>query len=245
MYFKKSNQKEYYDLSDVGHVELKYSEKARNIRLRVHPKSGVALTLPSPAHKSLGIKFLYQKKDWIQTKLSKYENLHNKSSVFTENSTYQTHSHHLHIQKHTSNTLKVAIDKRFIKIWYPYQVDITHEKVQLCIRNAIEQAMRIEAKQYVPERLSYLAKKFGYTYNRVSIKNTKTRWGSCSSKKNINISLHIMRLPAALKDYLLLHELVHTKVPNHSATFWNELNKCIPGAKTIDRQLNEYHLDFW
>ena len=97
-----------------------------------------------------------------------------------------------------------------------------------------------EARERLGKRLSYLAKKHKFQYNRVSIRNQKTRWGSCSSKNNISLNMKLLHLPDQLIDYILLHELVHTRVKNHSQDFWNELETVVPNARTVDRQLRKY-----
>ena len=96
-------------------------------------------------------------------------------------------------------------------------------------------------KQLV-NRLDYLAQKHGFTYNRVFIRNQKTRWGSCSGKNNINLNINLVRLPDELRDYTILHELVHTRVKNHGKRFWAQLERLLDDARNLDRALNEYNL---
>ncbi|MFW6080402.1 MAG: M48 family metallopeptidase [Desulfosalsimonas sp.] len=99
---------------------------------------------------------------------------------------------------------------------------------------------RATAKGVITGRLEELSGKYGFTYNKVFIRNQKTRWGSCSSMKNLSLNYKIALLPAMLMDYILLHELVHTRHPNHGRQFWDELDKIVGDAKAVDRQLNEY-----
>lgn len=80
-------------------------------------------------------------------------------------------------------------------------------------------ALRRQAKAELPARLAELADRYGFTYNRVTIKHNATNWGSCSSKGNINLNLNIMRLPRVLQDYVLLHELCHLRHPDHGHGF--------------------------
>ena len=96
------------------------------------------------------------------------------------------------------------------------------------------------ARKYLIDRLNFLSQKHGFRYNRVFIKNQKTRWGSCSGKNNINLNINLVRLPVELIDYTILHELVHTRVKNHSRRFWNQLDKLIGDAKKLDSKLSEY-----
>ena len=99
---------------------------------------------------------------------------------------------------------------------------------------------RKAARQLLVDRLDSLARKYGFTYNRVFIRNQKTRWGSCSTKNNINLNVNLVRLPAELIDYTILHELVHTRVKNHSQKFWAQMDRLLGDAKKIDKKLRAY-----
>lgn len=79
--------------------------------------------------------------------------------------------------------------------------------------------LRRRAKAELPVRLAELASRYGFVYNRVAIKHNSTNWGSCSSKNNINLNLNIVRLPAVLRDYILLHELCHLRHHDHGHAF--------------------------
>lgn len=81
------------------------------------------------------------------------------------------------------------------------------------------EALRRQAKKVLPVRLAELAARYGFIYNRVAIKHNATNWGSCSTKSNINLNLNILRLPAVLQDYVLLHELCHLRHHDHGHAF--------------------------
>ena len=81
------------------------------------------------------------------------------------------------------------------------------------------ESLRRQAKKVLPVRLAELAGRYGFTYNRVAIKHNSSNWGSCSAKNNINLNLNIVRLPAALQDYILLHELCHLRHHDHGHAF--------------------------
>jgi len=98
------------------------------------------------------------------------------------------------------------------------------------------------AREYLIRRLSQLSIEHGFTYNKVFIKNQKTRWGSCSDKNNINLNYNLAKLPDELIDYILLHELVHTRIKNHSKIFWDALDRITGNAKNLDRKLKDYSL---
>jgi hypothetical protein len=103
---------------------------------------------------------------------------------------------------------------------------------------------RVEARKYLVERLDKLCNRNGFKYNRVFVKNQKTRWGSCSDKNNINLNVNLVRLPDELIDYVILHELVHIRIKNHSRRYWEELSKFVEDPKILDKQLRQYTLSF-
>lgn len=92
------------------------------------------------------------------------------------------------------------------------------ENVHVASAEEIE-SLRRQAKTVLPSRLSELALRYGFVYNRVTIKHNASNWGSCSSKGNINLNLNIVRLPAVLQDYVLLHELCHLRHQDHGQAF--------------------------
>ena len=97
-----------------------------------------------------------------------------------------------------------------------------------------------QAAMNLMERLSYFADKYKLAFNKVTIRNQRTRWGSCSSKNNINLNIKLAHLPAELSDYVLLHELTHIRVRNHSGRFWSELDQICPGARIYNKKLRQY-----
>jgi len=101
---------------------------------------------------------------------------------------------------------------------------------------------RKTGRQILVQRLNELSKEHQLPYNRVFVKNQKTRWGSCSEKKNINLNINLVRLPEDLMDYAIVHELVHTKILNHSSQFWDLLETLMKNAKALDRELGKYSL---
>jgi predicted metal-dependent hydrolase len=99
---------------------------------------------------------------------------------------------------------------------------------------------RAAARKVLVCRLDFLAKKYGFKYNRVFIRNQKTRWGSCSTRNNINLNLNLVRLPSELIDYTILHELVHTRIKNHGPRFWDHMDALLGNAKKFDKELSAY-----
>lgn len=95
------------------------------------------------------------------------------------------------------------------------------------------------AAQIIPQRVAYYAREMGVTYGRISIRKQHTRWGSCSSKGNLNFNCLLVLTPPEVLDYVVIHELCHRKEMNHSDRFWNAVAKIMPDYKIQQRWLKE------
>lgn len=96
-----------------------------------------------------------------------------------------------------------------------------------------------QALKTIPERVAYYARKMQVTYGRITIRNQKTRWGSCSSEGNLNFNCLLMLAPPEVMDYVVVHELCHRKEMNHSPRFWNEVEQVLPDYQERRRWLKE------
>ena len=93
------------------------------------------------------------------------------------------------------------------------------------------------ATQLIPERVKHFAPLVGVTYGRITIRNQKSRWGSCSAKGNLNFNVGLLLAPPEVLDYVVVHELCHRKEMNHSPKFWAEVSKLIPDYKQHEKWL--------
>jgi len=96
--------------------------------------------------------------------------------------------------------------------------------------------------EFVKSRVEYFSKLYRFEYNRILVKNQKTRWGSCSKKGNINFNYKIVFLPERLADYIIVHELCHTKELNHSKSFWNLVAEILPDYQELRREVKRISL---
>lgn len=101
------------------------------------------------------------------------------------------------------------------------------------------QELADKALAMIPERVAYFAKQMGVDYGRITIRNQRTRWGSCSSKGNLNFNCLLLLTPTEVIDYVVVHELCHRKEMNHSKAFWSEVEKVLPNYRESDRWLKE------
>jgi predicted metal-dependent hydrolase len=230
---------------EFGEVLFRRNQRSKNIRIKVHPTQGVVVTLPPYCSENRAINFVIEKELWIRKSLAKMAKTRQQLTIFKPEKVFKTHVHHLRIQAHCKQTLRMDVKAETLTVYYPESVSVEHPRVQDFIRNAVIKTLRFEARNYLPGRTRALAEIHGFEINEIKVRNNKTRWGSCSGKNNINLNIHLMRLPQKLIDYVIMHELVHTRVKNHSAYYWGELEKVLPGARVLDKQLNKYHLVYW
>lgn len=123
----------------------------------------------------------------------------------------------------------------------PPNTNFHDDALQAWLKKVIIEALRRNAKIILPPKLYMLSNKYSIPYNKLSINTSVGRWGSCSSKQNINLSAYLMLLPEHLIDYVLLHELTHINEMNHSDKFWSRLDMLTDGqAKALDKELKNY-----
>ncbi|MCX6168040.1 MAG: SprT family zinc-dependent metalloprotease [Ignavibacteriales bacterium] len=226
-------------------IRIKKSSRARYMNISVKPFGGVTISIPEMLSFYDGEKLAHQKIKWIKEHVSKIRGYEKTFSIYDENSNFRTRNHQLEIKSSEKNKLSIKVRNGLIKVHYPEKMDAKSSLVQKAVRKGIETAYREEAKEYLPKRLNDLSDKCNLPFNEIFIKNIKSRWGSCSGKNNINLSIHLMRLPDHLIDYVLLHELAHTKIKNHSKKYWQFLDTLTGNAKQIDKELRKFRISLY
>ncbi len=149
----------------------------------------------------------------------------------------------LRIRENSTNCTTVTGKDGAYIIECPLSSDYSNGYVQEGLRRCIKGALRHCAKSYLPKRLHELAMKYGFRYSRCSVRDVHSRWGSCSTRGDISLSIYMMMLPGRLVDYVLLHELCHTVEMNHDTAFWELLDKCTAPAcaKELRKELKGYN----
>lgn len=137
----------------------------------------------------------------------------------------------------------ISFTKNQLRIYSPTHLDISSESSQEKLSKAFKNLEKKEALILLEPRIRQFAESKNLELNKVTCKQMKTRWGSCSSKKNINLNAQIIRLPLELQDYVLWHELAHLEQANHSHLFWSLVEDWYPGAQKLDKELNQYRIE--
>jgi len=185
--------------------------------------------------------FLMRQHEFIIKSLAKLQ-VHTPPVFYPDDQRLKTREHQLVLAAGKQSEITIRTASNRILITYPESLSVTEPPVQDAIKKGLLTAYRGEARNYLPDRLEELARRHQFIYRQVFIKNLKSRWGSCSAKNNINLNLQLMCLPDSLIDYIMLHELTHTKIKNHSAGFWRALENLMPDYRYRRNQLRGYFI---
>ncbi len=140
-------------------------------------------------------------------------------------------AHRLEIRRSLHTKPSTLVNDTLITVSLPAHLETHHPESQKLIHTASIRALKLESNKLILIRLGQLAKQHGFSYRSARIKQLKSRWGSCGPQKDIVINCYLIQLPWDLIDYVLLHELMHTRIMAHGPKFWAELDKYIVDLK--------------
>jgi predicted metal-dependent hydrolase len=219
---------------EFGTIPIRRNARATHIRLRVAPDGKLRASLPLYAPLFLVKKLLRSSRAELRQLLQE----HQKDIIFT-NGMQIGKSHSLIVRETTAKHTTVTRHGQQIIVQLPLNDQLGDPSVAKEIRSVVQQALRIEAKSYLPKRLAFLAEKGGFVYDKVRFSHAGGRWGSCSTSGTISLNIALMKLPFELIDYVLVHELSHTIEMNHSEAFWHLVSNMDPYYKKHRRDLKE------
>lgn len=217
---------------EFGKITIRRSARASQVRLRVSPDGTLRASLPMYAPALLVKRLIGSSRQELRELLKQSQ-----SSVEYESGMPIGKSHSLLIQ--SGSTLSTRRSGQRIIVTVPPTKKLNSPEVTQAIRSAVVAALRVEAKSYLPRRLSFLANKYGFSYTKVRFSHASGRWGSCSTTGTISLNIALMKLPFELIDYVIIHELAHTRHMNHSAAFWSLVEVGDPSYKEHRRQLKQ------
>lgn len=203
---KTQNILHYKGIGDVCYVK---NGRAKNLAIRINPLGEVRVTVPRHMSFRRAEGFFLSKQDWVLKRLDSLKNKDCGKTLPPE-----------------GGTIRIR-DREF-----PLQKQAGEKGVEATIWKIVGE----EAKRHLPGRVTELAARHGFQIKELKIRQMKSRWGSCTARKSINLNSWLIMLPEHLSDYVILHELVHTRVPNHGARFWEELDVLTGGRSKILRK---------
>ena len=220
-------------LKHIGKVTFSQNQRSKNIKLSVKPDKSVLVSFPFFITPKEAMAFVVKNERWV---IKQQEKMKARSTTIKPGTDIETKLHKIRIIQGDKNDAKREGDNIIISV-----SDFENEESIAFIDKIVTTVYRHEAKRLLPVRISDLAKKHHFKYNKVTIRNNRRNWGSCSSKNNISLNLQMMKLPVKLIDYILLHELVHTEIKNHGPKFWERLNQITDGkARELAREVKKY-----
>jgi len=223
-----------YQLSNLGNIKITKRHSNRHLRLSIATNGDINVSIPSWASYQTGLDFVKSKSQWIIDKRPVVSILENKQPI--------GYAHRLYFKTKLDLAYpKARISDNQIIIYHPPELLTTDQNVQVLAQKTATRALRKQAESLLPQRLRTLAELNNLSYNSVTIKQLRRRWGSCDQNKNIVFNLYLIQLPWNLIDYVLLHELTHTEHLNHSELFWNKLQSIEPKALSLRKSLHQYN----
>lgn len=223
-----------YDLDAIGAVTITKRRSNRHLRITLAPEGDIRVTIPTWVPYQAGVDFVMSKSLWISAQKPATKKLSDGQAI--------GRAHRLAFRPLYDGSAKTRtrLVSNQVIVSYPYQLSPNSSSVQTIARAAATRALRRQAESLLPNRLATLATANELSYANLTVKALKRRWGSCDQKRQIVLNLFLMQLPWELIDYVILHELTHTKHLNHSPEFWAMLESMLPEARKLRKQLHNY-----
>lgn len=220
---------------DFGKIHFVVRRSARNITMRVK-EDGLHVTTPPYRSITALLEAIAPFRERLRNVCSEV-----KPKPFDLNFSIEAECFRLKLETSPLKNFTVSMRDETVVIACPAHADFTTDRVQTLVKNAVMRAMRKKAEEYLPPLVQYWSSLFDLPYNKVTISKARSRWGSCSSKRDISLSFYLMLLPAHLMDYVILHELAHTREMNHGPKFWELLNQLTDGKALALRKELRMH----
>ena len=220
---------------DFGKIHFVVRRSARNITMRVK-EDGLHVTTPPYRSITALLEAIAPFRERLRNVCSEV-----KPKPFDLNFSIEAECFRLKLETSPLKNFTVSMRDETVVIACPAHADFTTDRVQTLVKNAVMRAMRKKAEEYLPPLVQYWSSLFDLPYNKVTISKARSRWGSCSSKRDISLSFYLMLLPAHLMDYVILHELAHTREMNHGSKLWELLNQLTDGKALALRKELRMH----
>ncbi len=224
---------------ELGEIVFKRNLRSKRMSIKIFPEI-LEVNLPRGFSANDGMQFVDSVRERL---LKKQKSTSKKSILISENNNLQTLTFIVQVKKSEREDIFSSLKSGILSIEYPNNLDVNTTNTQQYFWNSINYFLRKEAKRILPYRTHQLAQKHGFTFSDVKIQSSKTRWGSCNHKQAINLSFYLLLLPQHLVDYVILHELCHTKEMNHGPRFWALMDKVTDGkSKELRREKKNYFI---
>lgn len=221
------------EIANLGLVTVTKRSSSRSIRIKLPNDGSIAVTIPAWARYKQGIDFALAHQEWIQK--------HKVQPTFLKNGMPIGKQRLLHcVPTRNLQKPRSLVTEKTVMVRYPVYMSIDDIAVQTIAQAACIRALRKEAEQTLLPRLAELAALNGFSYTNARVKPLQSRWGSCDQKQNIVLNIYLVQLPQHCIDYVLLHELLHTRILQHGSIFWGELQKYVPKLNEVRKEMKTH-----
>ena len=220
---------------NAHYYTLKPSRRAKYIRIKLNNKGELSVTLPYTSSAKQAHRFIQSKSAWVAKQLSQLPEPHShKVPEYIDLKLLDEHWF-VHIEENQIELLQLGFNeenKTLVFSGHAQQVDE--------FNHLLAQWLKQKARNIFNEMLESIAETHGFHYNHLSIRAQKTRWGSCSNRKNISLNCKLLFMPEKVVRYVMIHELCHTIQMNHSAMFWQLVEDCDPDFRAHRKLLKAF-----
>ena len=228
------------EIPGIGEIKVRRSANIKYLRIRMAPGRGVWVSVPYGVSRKQAEKFLNDSREWILQNCKDMKVNEQDTGVGHRiGAEIKTKLHNLKIEETEEEKPFYRIEKEVIALFVPKKV--VFDRVKKVVQQFLLEIYALEARQYLPQRVRFYAAKYGFKFGKLTFRNNISNWGSCSFENNISLNIKLMKLPDELIDYVILHELCHTKEKNHSAAFWKTVKSVCPDYALLRAGLRKYN----
>ena len=220
---------------EFGEIKIRKNKLARSVKLSVGVDGSLRASIPYYSPEFAVRRLVNGNRDEIRKMLA----THNAKNSYQDGDLIGK-THTLFLRKFSGEEIKISNEGNQILVQIPQELVFENPLVQSEIRKTVSKILRKQAKAYLPRRIDFLAEKYGFSFEKLRFSHTGTRWGSCSSSGTISLNIALMNLPHHLIDYVIIHELCHTRQMNHSSKFWQEVEKYCPDYKKYVQEIKQF-----
>ena len=220
---------------EFGEIKIRKNKLARSVKLSVGVDGSLRASIPYYSPEFAVRRLVNGDRDEIRKMLA----THNAKNSYQDGDLIGK-THTLFLRKFSGEEIKISNEGNQILVQIPQELAFENPLVQSEIRKTVSKILRKQAKAYLPRRIDFLAEKYGFSFEKLGFSHTGTRWGSCSSSGTISLNIALMNLPHHLIDYVIIHELCHTRQMNHSSKFWQEVEKYCPDYKKYVQEIKQF-----
>ena len=220
---------------EFGEIKIRKNKLARSVKLSVGVDGSLRASIPYYSPEFAVRRLVNGNRDEIRKMLA----THNAKNSYQDGDLIGK-THTLFLRKFSGEEIKISNEGNQILVQIPQELAFENPLVQSEIRKTVSKILRKQAKAYLPRRIDFLAEKYGFSFEKLRFSHTGTRWGSCSSSGTISLNIALMNLPDHLIDYVIIHELCHTRQMNHSSKFWQEVEKYCPDYKKYVQEIKQF-----